>query len=280
MSLRYVKIRRLKKTPSWRKLALSTWRRPADPEIYGTLEVDLTKAYAWREKHAGAEPKVSVLHMVARAVALAMERYPDLNGYVRFGRIYLRDSVDMFFQVATEGEDGRADLTGIHLRELNRKGVHEIAAEMAAKVERARKKKDTDLQKTSGLFNAMPAMLVRFLLWLVGFISFTLNIRFPGIPRDSFGGCMISNVGSLGLDVAFAPLIPWSRVPMIIILGQAKPRPVVIDGRVEVREIVTLNATIDHSFCDGALLSRMVKVVQEVFDNPEEHFGEPAGRAA
>jgi len=280
MSLRYVKIRPLKKTPSWRKIALSTWRRPADPEVYGTLEVDLTRAYAWREKHAGVEPKVTVLHMVARAVALAMERYPDLNGFVRFGRIYLRDSVDMFFQVATEGDDGRADLTGVHLRELNRKSVHMISAEMAAKVERARKKKDTDLQKTSGIFNAMPGPLVRFVLWLVGFISYTLNIRFPGIPRDSMGGCMISNVGSLGLDVAYAPLIPWSRVPMIIILGQAKPRPVAIEGRVEAREIVTLNATIDHSFCDGALLARMVKVVQEAFDNPDEYFGEPESKAA
>jgi len=280
MSLRYVKIKRLKKTPSWRKIALCTWRRPADPEVYGTLEVDLTKAYAWRDKHGGSEPKVTVLHMVARAAGLAMERYPDLNGYVRFGRIYLRDSVDMFFQVATEGADGRTDLTGVHLKELNKKSVHAIAAEMAAKVERARKKGDTDLQKTSGLFNFMPGILVRFLLWLVAFISYTLNIRFPGIPKDSFGGCMISNVGSLGLDVAFAPLIPWSRVPMIIILGQAKPRPVVIDGRVEVREIVTLNATIDHSFCDGALLARMVKVVHEVFENPDEHFGEPEERAA
>jgi pyruvate/2-oxoglutarate dehydrogenase complex dihydrolipoamide acyltransferase (E2) component len=280
MSLRYVKIRPLKKTPSWRKLALGTWRRPADPEIYGTLEIDLTRAYAWREKHAGVEPKVTVLHMVARAVALAMEKFPDLNGFVRFRRIYIRDSVDMFFQVATEGEDGRADLTGVHLRELNRKSVHEIAVEMSAKVERARRKGDTDLQKTSGLMSAMPGFLVRFVLWLVAFISYTLNIRFPGIPRDSFGGCMISNVGSLGLDVAFAPLIPWSRVPLLIILGQAKPRPVVIDGRVEVREIVTLNATIDHSFCDGALLARMVKVLRDVFENPDEHFGEPAVRAS
>jgi len=275
MSLRYVDITPLRKTPSWRKLALGTWGRPSTPEIYGTLEVDLTRANAWREKYASVQPKATVLHMVARAVALAMERYPDLNGYVRFRRIYLRKSIDMFFQVATEDESGRADLTGVHLKELNRKSVHQIAAEMAAKVERARSKKDTDLQKTSGMFNLLPGFLVRMILWLVSFFSFTLNIKLPGIPPDSFGGCMISNVGSLGLDVAYAPLIPWSRVPVIIIMGQAKPRPVVIDGRVEAREIVTLNATIDHSFCDGALVARMVKVVHEVFDDPEKYFGEP-----
>ena len=275
MSLRYVKIKPLKKTPPFRKIALATWRLPRNPTVYGTLEVDLTKANAWRKKHAGKGPKITVLPMVARAVAMAMEKYPDLNGYVRFGRIYLRQSIDMFFQVMTEHESGRQDLTGIHVEELNRKGVHKIAQNIAAKVDRARNKKDLDIQKTSGIFNVLPSLIVRMLLAVVAFISYTLNIKFPGIPKDSMGACMITNIGSLGLDTGYAPLIPWSRVPMIIALGQAKPRPVVIDGKVEVKDIVTLNATIDHRFCDGALMSNMVRVVQKVFDNPDEYFGSP-----
>jgi pyruvate/2-oxoglutarate dehydrogenase complex dihydrolipoamide acyltransferase (E2) component len=279
MPIRYVKIKPAGRLPTWRKIALSTWERPGSPEIYGTLEVDLTKAFRWKGKYAGVSPKVTVMHMVARAVALAMERHPDLNGYIRWRRIYIRDSVDIFFQVATEHESGKMDLTGVRIAGVNRKSVHQIAAEMADKVERARKKKDTELQKTSAIFNVLPGFIVRFLLWLVAFISYTLNIRFPGIPPDSFGGCMISNIGSLGLDVGYAPLIPFSRVPFIILLGQAKLRPVVVDGRVEVREIVTLNATIDHSFCDGSLVARMVGVVHEVFDDPDRWFGEPGAAA-
>ena len=180
MSLRYVQIKPLKKTPPFRKIALATWRLPRSPTIYGTLEVDLTKANAWRKKHAGKGPKITVLPMVARAIAVAMEKYPDLNGYVRFGRIYLRQSIDMFFQVMTEHESGRQDLTGIHVTELNKKGVHRIADNIKEKVDRARKKKDLDIQKTSGIFNVLPSLIVRMLLAVVAFISYTLNLKFPG----------------------------------------------------------------------------------------------------
>jgi pyruvate dehydrogenase E2 component (dihydrolipoamide acetyltransferase) len=156
---------------------------------------------------------------------------------------------------------------------VDEKGVREIAAEMAAKVERLRTKQDTELQKSSKLVSLMPGFLVRFFLWLTAFIGYTLNLRFPGIPKDPFGACILTNVGMFGLDVAYAPLVPYSRAPIVLLVGQAKKRPVVVDDRVEVREIVTLNATIDHRFCDGALLAKMVKVIKESFEDPDAHFG-------
>jgi pyruvate/2-oxoglutarate dehydrogenase complex dihydrolipoamide acyltransferase (E2) component len=48
---------------------------------------------------------------------------------------------------------------------------------------------------------------------------------------------------------------------------------VVVGDRIEAREIVTLNASVDHRFCDGALLAKMVKVVRQAFDDPDTHFG-------
>lgn len=279
MSIRNVKIKPLRKVSTFRKTAIGTWKPPRNPEIYGTVEVDLTNANEWRAKHGG-DARISVLHMVARAIALSMEKYPDLNGLIRFRKIYLRESIDIFFQVATELEAGRQDLTGVRITDVNHKSVHQLAQEMADKVGRTRTEKDTALQKTARMLKAIPGFLLGIVMSVVAFISYNLNLRFPGIPPDSFGGCMISNVGSLGLDVAFAPLVPYSRVPLLILLGQAKQRPVVIDGQIEIREIVTLNATIDHRFCDGALLAKMVRVIQEVFADPDAYFGEPEAAEA
>ncbi|MBN1944496.1 MAG: 2-oxo acid dehydrogenase subunit E2 [Bradymonadales bacterium] len=272
MSIQYVKVKPLYKTPPFRRVALGTWGHPTDPQIYGTLEVDLTKANEWKKKHEKDGVKISPLPMVARAIALAMQQHPDLNGFIRFKKIYIRQSIDLFFQVATEHKSGRHDLTGVRVTEADKKGVIQIAAEIAKKVERVRKKQDTDLQKTSRMLSWMPGWMVWVMLKAVAFLSYTLNLKFPGLPPDSFGGCMITNVGSLGLDMAYAPLVPYSRVPLIILLGQAKPRPVVEDSNIAIREVLTLNATIDHRFCDGALLARMVRVIQEVFDNPDRYF--------
>ena len=95
------------------------------------------------------------------------------------------------------------------------------------------------------------------------------------MPKDPFAGCIITNVGMLGLDVAYAPLVPYSRVPVILLVGEAKKRPIVdADGNVVAREIVTINATIDHRFCDGVLLGKMVRVIREAFDDPDTHFAD------
>lgn len=280
MSLWNVDVEPLKRTPPFRKLALGTWDAPRNPEIYGILEVDLTKAQEWAKANAEDGVKITPLHMVSKALGIAMERYPDLNGYVRFGRIYLRKSVDIFFQVMTPGQNGRTDLTGVRIADVNKKSVHDIAREMSQHVQRAREKKDLDVQKTAKMMDLFPSLIVRWLLKIVAFISYTLNIRFPGIPKDPFGGAMISNIGALGLDTAFAPLVPYSRTPMVILLGQAKPRPVVVGDAIEVRNVIRLNSTIDHRFCDGALLAKMVKVFNEAFDNPEEYFGAGAPKSA
>ncbi len=274
MSIRYLKIRPLKRTPPFRKLALGTWGRTGDPQIYGMSELDLTHAEEWIRKNEDKTngPRITITHLTARAIALAMKKYPDLNGYIRFRKIYLRESVDIFFQVMTEHESGRMDLTGIQIQEADRKDVFEIAREMEEKVSAVRSKKNTELQKTARLFDKFPGWAVWLLLRIVPFISYTLNLKFPGIPRDHFGGCMISNVGGLGIDAAWAPLVPYSRVPLILILGGIKKRPLVVDDEIKIRKTMRICSTIDHRFCDGALLSKMSKIVEKCFREPDKYF--------
>ena len=46
---------------------------------------------------------VTVTHLTVHGVALALKQFPQMNGIVARGRIMLRDSVDIFMQVATSG---------------------------------------------------------------------------------------------------------------------------------------------------------------------------------
>ena len=275
MGLRNIQVTKLKRTPTFRKIALATWDRPGDPQIYGTMEVDLTKAYAWRDKLPEGAPKITVTHMVTRAMARAMKKHPDLNGFVRFRKIILRKNVDLALLATVEDDSGQQDLSSVKLRQVDEMSTPQIAEMLATKLKRIRDKKDTDLQKSSKLMSYFPGWIVRFLLWFTAFVSYTLNIRFPGVPKDPFAACIITNVGMFGLDIAYAPLVPYTRAPMVLLVGQAKLRPTVDDkGQIVARHIVTLNASIDHAFCDGALLANMVKVIQETFANPDEHFGQ------
>jgi pyruvate dehydrogenase E2 component (dihydrolipoamide acetyltransferase) len=57
-------------------------------------------------------------------------------------------------------------------------------------------------------------------------------------------------------------------VPVYILVGAVKERPAVIDGKIQIQPQLTLTATIDHRFIDGAQLAVLAKVVRSVLENP------------
>src|SRR5262249_4666672 len=158
----------------------------------------------------------------------------DANAILRWNRIYLRKVIGVFFQVAmTDEGDAKADLSGATLYGVDGLSLVQICDEFEGKVNKVRARKDPALEKTRQTFLSIPYFLLnKFLDWL-SFFSFELNLdlRWAGIPSDPFGSVMITNVGSLGLDTAYVPLVPYSHVPILLALGAVKDAPVVEDGK-------------------------------------------------
>src|SRR5215216_6001744 len=92
--------------PTWRKVALSSWKRSDDPSIHGWIDVDasaLSRHLSDLREATGV--RVTVTHLVGKAVAMAFADSPDCNAIASLGRMKRRDSVDVFFSVA--GGDGK-----------------------------------------------------------------------------------------------------------------------------------------------------------------------------
>src|ERR1700690_275934 len=86
----------VQRTSSWREVAPLVWGNPNDPSIYGIIDVDITKAQYYLERRRQETGiKLTLTHLVTRAVALALKLHPDCNAYVRWGRIYQRRDVDV-----------------------------------------------------------------------------------------------------------------------------------------------------------------------------------------
>src|SRR5262249_54010451 len=80
----------------WRRVAAQAWRPPRDPSVYAVLDIPMRSALAHLERlREETGVRVTVTHLVARGVALAIRQYPQLNGIVSRGRIMLRDTVDI-----------------------------------------------------------------------------------------------------------------------------------------------------------------------------------------
>jgi 2-oxoacid dehydrogenases acyltransferase (catalytic domain) len=268
--------RPLDKTSSWRRLAPHVWGRPQDPTVYGVLELVVDRALPYLEalsERTGT--KIRLTHLVTKGLGLAIEHNPEANGVISNGRVQVRSSVDIFVQVATEG--GR-DLSGTKIRDIDRKSLAEIAGEIAARAESVRNHRDPGVERTKGMVQRLPNFLlgrvVRFLESLI--YDWQLDLSRFGVEPDQFGSAMVSNIGNFegfGMSFALAPLVPISRVPIVVLIGQVQRKPVVEDDQVVVRSVVTLGCTFDHRMIDGAQGTSMAAMLREVVEDPEQVLG-------
>ena len=267
----------MKGLSSFRKIALGTWRTAYDPSIYGTLVVRMDRALDYIERfRVRTGRRLTVSHLMAKASAMALQACPEANAILRWNRIYLRKRIGVFFQVLMTDE-GKADLSGATLYDLERKSLREIVDEFEQKVAQVRRREDPSLEKTRGTFQRLPYVALRPFLRLLSFLSYTLNLdlRRLGIASDPFGSLMITNIGSLGLDTAYAPLVPFSRVPLLFAIGEAREEVLVENGHPVVGRTMSVNATMDHRVIDGFHAARIAGVLREWMENPDAHFDAP-----
>jgi pyruvate dehydrogenase E2 component (dihydrolipoamide acetyltransferase) len=115
------------------------------------------------------------------------------------------------------------------IRDADRKTIQEIAADRAALVGRAR---DGKLQ------------------------------------RDDLadGTFTISNLGMFGIEQFVAVLNPPQAA--ILAVGATEEKPVVVDGQVEVRPLMSMTITCDHRAIDGADGAEFLRTVKELLEEP------------
>jgi pyruvate dehydrogenase E2 component (dihydrolipoamide acetyltransferase) len=80
------------------------------------------------------------------------------------------------------------------------------------------------------------------------------------------GTFTISNLGMFGIEQFVAVLNPPQAA--ILAVGSTEPKPVVRDGQVEVRPLVTLTLTCDHRAIDGADGAEFLRTVKELLEEP------------
>jgi pyruvate dehydrogenase E2 component (dihydrolipoamide acetyltransferase) len=268
------------KATGWRRVASAIWGQPNDPQMYGDFEVDATALVDFIEavrRETGV--RVTVTHIVGKAIAYGLSQNRDLNTRLHRGRFTSRESIDIFFVAAVAGGN---DVSGVKVKEADAKSVAEIAEELASRVDRIRSGGDAEVRGSS-LVDRLPLWLLgptlRFVTWLTA--DRNADLRRLGLPRQAFGSAMVTSVGMFGVQKAYAPLAPLYRIPILALVSEVVQKPVVVDGEIVARPILTVTATMDHRYLDGAHAARLARAVRAYLENPsafELHPLEPPVR--
>lgn len=271
----------VRRLSTWRKVALSAWDAPRDPTAYGTLDLDCENALAYLAavKERSGE-SVSLTHLTGKAIATAMAERPEVNAFASRGRLVLRDTIDVFFQVAffdDHEQRAGANLAGAKVARADEKTLVDIGRELRERATAIRKNSDAETARAARSMSALPSWFVGFATRTGGYLSHDWNLdlsRF-GIPHDAFGSVMVTNVGTFGIQAGYAPLLELSRVPLILTLGAVREAPSVHEGALCIRKRVTIGVAFDHRVMDGYQAGHLARTFTRVFEDPAKALGEP-----
>lgn len=287
-----LELKEMKNPTAFRKIAYGTWDKVKDPSVYGMILIDMSKANAYMaeyQKRTGL--KITPTHLVGRAAALCMKKRPEINSIIRCNKIYLRQKISLFFQVNVPGrkseksnsqdsvkgdeEISLANVSGCVLHDAGDLSVGQLQKAMSAKIDKIREGTDKEFAKNMNVFKFLPwwasGYYLDFASWLI--YGLNLDLSFLGIPKDPFGSIMITNVGSLGIEYAWAPLCPYTRVPLLLSVGAIHDQALVVDGQVVARPVMPVCITFDHRLMDGIHASQLSKEFRTCFNDPERYFG-------
>ena len=252
----------------WRVTSAAIYTTPTDSRVYGTLDIDVTEATRFITQKRDSGVKITMVHLamavLARAVAFDV---PEMNCFIRRGAVQGRERIDVMVPVAMSGEG----VTSVIVRDAHAKTVSAIAGEVREKAAQARGGQETKVAQNKYLLNRIPWPLrrpvFRFLKWIT--VDMGLEISRLGLSANSFGSFVVSDIGSHGLTTGMTSLMPAAKVPAVIVLGRVEDKPVVRNGEIVIRTIMSLTGTFDHRIVDGAQIGKLARGIKRNFRKPE-----------
>jgi pyruvate dehydrogenase E2 component (dihydrolipoamide acetyltransferase) len=184
----------------------------------------LRQLYSAKTDKAGA--KLTMTAILLKAVESALKKFPQFN--VSFDRAQMEIIYKKYFNIGVAVDTDRGLLVPV-IRDVNRKNILQLAAELSDVSARARERKLT-LEEMQG------------------------------------GNFTISNLGGIG-GAAFTPIINAPEAA-ILGVSRSAIEPKYIDGQFAPRMMLPLSLSYDHRLIDGADAARFLRWICEALEQP------------
>jgi pyruvate dehydrogenase E2 component (dihydrolipoamide acetyltransferase) len=184
----------------------------------------LRAKFAPRAEEAGG--KMTVTAIALKVCASALKVFPQFNASIDMKKEEIVYKQYINIGVATDTDRG---LLVPVIRDVDKKNIVELAAELSQLSKKARDKKLTPDEMEGGTFT-------------------------------------ITNLGGIG-GTAFTPIVNHPEVA-ILGLSRGRMEPEWINGKFEPRLILPLSLSYDHRLIDGADAARFLRWIAEAFEQP------------
>jgi pyruvate dehydrogenase E2 component (dihydrolipoamide acetyltransferase) len=225
------KIERVSMRGVRRKTAEHLWEAwNTIPHVTQHDKADITELEQLRARFAPkaeeAGGKMTVTAIALKVCASALKVFPQFNASIDMDKheIIYKQYINIGVAVDTD----RGLLVPV-IRDVDKKNIVELAAEMTQLSQKARDKKLTPAEMEGGTFT-------------------------------------ITNLGGIG-GTGFSPIVNHPEVA-ILGLSRSSMEPVWMNGKFEARRVLPVSLSYDHRLIDGADAARFLRWIAEAFEQP------------
>jgi len=262
------------KTPAelnsgWRKVASSIYRRPVDSKIFGSVEIDITdlELFISDKRKNGIKATLTHIFILAAARALKQE-VPELNTFIKRGNVVKRDHIDVMVSVLLRD----SKMGSVLIKDADTLTLNELVRVMKDEINKSRKGDENKTMQMKDKLARIPWPVRGWVYRVIKTVTMDWGFSFPslGLSANSFGSFVVSNIGSLGLDMGYPALFPSSNVSFVLILGGVNRKPAVVNEQIVPRTILSLGAALDHRVVDASHGGLLFRYLKNVVNNPHQ----------
>jgi len=252
---------------SWRKTASTIYKKPVDSKIFGSVEIDITDLENYIAEKRKSGVKITLTHFFLVATARAIKEIPELNTYVKRGNIYSHEQISATVSVLLQS----GEMGSVKMLNADKLTLTESAIKLKEEIQKTYKGDENATMQMKEKLATIPWPLRGWVYQSIKYITTTLGISIPplGLSANNFGSFILSNIGSIGLDIGYPALMPSANIAFVLILGGVTKKPWVVNDEIVPRSILMLGAALDHRVIDASHGGKLFRLLKRFVNNPE-----------
>lgn len=231
--------------------------------IKALIELDVTDPLLKiRSKNSENEDKISFTSWMLKSIGLAVSEHKHVHA-LRKGRnkLVVFNDVDISLIVEKDA-DGISVPLPVIIRNVNGKSTNQIFNEIDYAKKTLSSEKDFVINNKSENkwveISAMLPQFIRLFLWRIILSS-------PDRVKKMMGTAVVTSLGMKGSVSGW--MIPYSIHPLCFAIGSIIKKPVAVNDRIEIRDILHMTILIDHDVVDGSPAARFVSRLKEIVES-------------
>lgn len=229
--------------------------------VAAMIEIDVTNSRSRLKMLKTENKKISFISWLIKVIGYTIKQHEFVGAYLKGKKqiiIYNDINISIIVEKSIDGQKVPIPLV---INKTNERSIESIKDQINDAINKEFTEEDIVLQKKSGrierLYYSLPGFLRRKVWKYI--------LRHPQFAYNKMGNAAVTSVGSARNIKGW--FIPISVHPVCFGLSKINKKPWVVDGEIQIREILNMTVLLDHDVTDGIPMARFISNLIENIEN-------------